>query len=275
MASIEDIFNGTSQKEVEAPIENEVQEQVNDTQINEGDESSSDDHQGEEQREGGKLVPIAAVQAERAKNKRYTEALADVEKRLTEQDQRWEQRISQMAEMFKGGQQQVAPQEPIDPMDEFFTNPDQFFEKRQQPVIQQYQQTMMVYARDLAEVKHTPEKVVEATKAYDEACARGAIDVSEAQKIRSSHNPFSAAVAWYEKTKLTQEIGENPEEYKQRLRAEIEAEMAQKYGQQSQDKAQNRLNPNNFPSNFASARNAGTRSNPAWSGPPPMEQILG
>jgi hypothetical protein len=271
--SIEDIFNGN--KEPESPIENEGnQEQVHDVELNGSNEQPNDDHQGDEQREGGKSVPLAAVQAERAKNKRYTEALADVERRLAESDQRWEQRISQIADMFKGGQNQAPTQEQVDPMDEFFSNPDEFFQKRQQPVIQQYQQDMMVFARDLANIQHTPAKVVEATKAYDDACARGAIDVSEAQKIRGAHNPFSAAVAWYEKNKLTQEIGANPEEYKQRLRAEIEAEMAEKYGQQSQGTQQNRLNTKNFPSNFASARNAGTRNPPAWNGAPSIEQIF-
>lgn len=77
--------------------------------------------------EGGKSVPIEALHAERQKTKRYTEQIADFDRKLTESNTAWERRINQLME-------RVAPQ-PEKP--DFFVDPDAAVRAAIGPVVQQ------------------------------------------------------------------------------------------------------------------------------------------
>ncbi|WP_457797626.1 hypothetical protein [Methylocystis sp. S23] len=64
------------------------------------------------------------------------------------------------------------------------------------------------------------------------------------------------------------EIGSDPASYREKLKAELLAEL-QNEGQKTQQAQKPAM-----PSNFATGRNVGSRSGPAWSGPPSFEDIF-
>lgn len=223
------------------------------------------------------MVPAAALKAEREKRKRYTEALEEITRKFekSEQDrtasqQAIEQRLAQMASAFRP----QAPAQPPAPPPDIYEAPDRFVQHVVAPVINPINERMNLYAREIAEIRHSPEAVKEAEAEFNRLASAGQLDPAIYQKIQSSHNPYAEAVAWYKQTKTLAEIGPDPDAYKAKLRDALKAEILAELQSQQPSPAASAA-PAVLPSNFATGRNAGSRSGPAWSGPAPISDILG
>lgn len=228
------------------------------------DASSEDDLQADQD---GK-VSVKAVIAEREKGKRkYTEVVQDVDRRIDEVNRNWEQRFSQLQTMLQPKQAQPAPA----PAPEIWDDPNAFVRSQAMEMVSPLQQQMLAMARQVAEIQYQPDKVKAAEEAFNRAVAAGQMDPEIHRRINSAPNPFAAAVQWHQHTSTMSEIGSDPAAYKAKLAEEIRAQVMAELQQSNPAPAQ--AAPV-MPSNFATARNVGTRTGPAWSGPTPIGDIF-
>lgn len=222
--------------------------------------------QNEEASEEQKMVPVAALQAERQKSRKYTEHLAQVEQQLAEQRQQFTQ-----LQQWLLAQQQAQQPKPQAP--DFWEAPENAIDYRVQqevaPIKSLLQRQREEFSMLQAVDKHGQETV---DAAFVEMRSRMASDPMSAKpdydRIMSSPHPYGALVDWHKKQQVMAEIGSDPAAYKEKLKAELLAEM------QQQTPAAPAVGNMNLPSNFAAARNVGTRSGPAYSGPPPIDDIF-
>jgi hypothetical protein len=259
MADLEEILGGS----VVAPVENNetpVQEQPT-----ESAEQNAETHDAE-QPEGAR-VPVAALQKEREKAKRYTEEVVDLRRQIAEQDRNWQQRFEQLVT-------QLQPKQPEAQAPDFWEAPETAIDHRLTQAITPLQQALMAQregmSRMMAVEKHGEEAVNEAYQALAAMKAAGGPEFQATfQQVMSSPHPYGALVAWHGKQKVMSEIGSDPAAYREKLKAELLAEMQANGGQpQAQQPAPV------MPSNFATARNVGTRAGPAWGGPTPIADIF-
>lgn len=212
---------------------------------------------------GQKLVPLAAVQAERQKAKRYTEQVAEFQKTIAERDAAIERRFSEVLQRLPQPQQAPAP--------DFFENPAAFVQQHTAPLEQQMQAQREQFSRMMAEDKFGAEAV---QTAYAELEKRAKSDpqgsYADYVRVMQSPHPYAALVQWHKQQQVMAEIGTDPVAYREKVKAELLAELQQNGGQPpaAQQPAQV------MPSNFAAARNVGARSGPAWSGPPQLSDIF-
>lgn len=215
------------------------------------------------------MVPVAALQAERQKAKRYTEQVAEFQQKLEQQNAQWEQRFSQiMTAVVPKQPQQAEPA--VAP--EIWDDPNAFVRSQAMEMVSPLQQQMLAMARQVAEIQFQPDTVKAAEEAFNRAAAAGQIDPEIHRRINASPNPYAAAVQWHQHTSTMSEIGSDPAAYKAKLAEEIRAQvMAEIQGGAPQAGTQPAPV---MPSNFATARNVGNRSGPAWSGPTPLQDIF-
>lgn len=222
--------------------------------------------EGEGERNG---VPVAALQAERAKVKRYTEQVASFEQTLKERDAAWERRLAQLTEAIKPKQEpQAAP--------DWFENPTEAMRhqltQQVSPAFEQFGQQLQAIAKDNAIVRFTEEKVTEAEQAFISAMQSNKLDPADYQRVVSSPNRYAAAVQWHQRQQAQAEIGDDPAAYKAKLEAEIREKVLAEINSGTDQPAQQRQQV--MPSNFAAVRNVGSRTGPAWSGPQPIDSIF-
>lgn len=214
-------------------------------------------------------VPVAALRAERAKAKRYTEQIAEFNQRFEEQNRQWESRFGQLLQVMKPQTPEQAPP----PAPEIWDKPDEFVAHRAAQVVDPVNQRTMALAREVATLRYKPEVVEAAEKAFNAAAASGQMDRETHARINQSANPFAAAVEWYQRTSLLSEIGDDPAAFKAKVEAEAEARILEKYGIRQNAPAP--MAPASvMPSDFTQTRNVGSRSGPAWSGPAPLNDIF-
>lgn len=108
------------------------------------------------------------------------------------------------------------------------------------------------FARD----KHGDEFMDEA---LDAAKAAGVVD-----RLRQSRDPWGDLAKWHKAEKAKAEIGDDPEAYKARLKAELLAELKSETAGRS-------VSP---PASLAGQPNLAT-SAPAWGGPTPLNELFG
>jgi hypothetical protein len=217
------------------------------------------------------MVPVAALQAERQKAKRYTEQVAEFQTKLEQQNAQWEQRFSQIISAVAPKQAQPAPA----PEPEIWDDPNAFVRSQAMEMVSPLQKQMMAMAREVAEVRFQPEAVKAAEEAFNRAVATGQIDPEIHRRINSAPNPFAAAVQWHQHTTTMAEIGSDPASYKAKLAEEIRAQVMAELQQGNPTQAAPERPAPVMPGNFATGRNVGARSGPAYSGPPRLEDILG
>lgn len=254
MAELDDILAGGASTPASEATQPEQQQVAPEQSAPEG-ESPED---GSEQA----MVPVAAIQAERAKVKRYTEQVAEFDKRLQEQ--------SALIERLTTA---LAPKQPEPKAPDFWESPEAAVQGLVSQAVTPVQQAMMQQREQvslmLANEKHGADKVSEAMNTLRGLQANRAEFEPIYRQIMSSPHPYGALVEWHGKHQLLSEIGSDPAAYKEKLKAEILAEMQKDSGQQQVAQA-----PAAMPSNFATARNVGNRSGPAWSGPTPLADIF-
>lgn len=230
-----------------------------------GTEQQPEATEGEQPGEPGK-PPIGAIrQAEREKTaKRYTEQIADYEKRLLEREQAWERRFGQLLETVK-------PKAEPKPPPDIFENPNGAILHAVEPYLNEMRQANVYNSRLVAEGRYTAEAVQAADAAFSQAYQSGQVDPADAQKVLSSPNIYAAAAEWHKRKLAEAEIGPDPAAYKAKLEAEIRAKVE---AELAQGPAQTATNAPVMPSNLASARNVGSRNGVPWSGPAPLDQIF-
>ncbi len=216
----------------------------------------------------GKTVPLKALHAEREKVKRYTEQIADFEKKLSESESRWEQRLNKLVSaMQPRPQAEEAPQLP-DP----YADPEGFTQHQVRQAIDPLQQTLHFNNRLIAESVHGPDTVRAAVDAFDALANQGQLDPRDHQRVMASPNPMHEAVLWHKRHQVLSEIGDDPTAYREKLKAEVMAEL--NGGQQPPVQQPGRQAPVQLPTNLAGARGSGVRSGPEWGGPASIKDIF-
>lgn len=216
-------------------------------------------------------VPIAALQAERGKTKRYTEQVAEFQKELTAMREQNAKLLDAIATRQQPPQP-AQPQQQEQPVD-FWADPEAAIKQMMRPVFEQFQMTadqrFDAVTRAVAETVHK-DKVKEAEDAFLEAYHGRQLSKAEYEEVSQAPNRYMAVVNWFTRRNAMSEIGNDPEAYKARLREQILAELTQEQGNGN---GAARPAPV-MPSNLAAARNVGSRSGPAWAGPTPLNSIF-
>lgn len=266
---LDSILSGRS----DAPAqEQEIKQETTEAQQAQPEKVPEGDHPQDDVRADERgMVPQQALHAERQKAKRYTEQVASFESKLSAVEQQLAARDRQISELLQRiPQQQQEPRKRPD----FFENPDaamaHSISETVDPRFQQISSVMTHNSALIAFQLHGEDVVRAADKAFTEAYERRALDPADYEKVIKSPNVFDAAVRWHKRQQALAEIGDDPAAYKERLKSELLAELQQQNGQQQQEQPLAAV----MPSNLTGARNVGTRSGPAWSGPAPLNDIF-
>lgn len=215
-------------------------------------------------------VPIDALHAERQKVKRYTEQVADFERKLKDQDAAWERRFSQLLETVKPKAQ---PQE-VAPID-WYQDPEASFRQRGEelinPVIGQIQTLQSELAQMRAE-RVFGDKYQDFISLVTEATRNGDPEVRVlAAMMDASPRPYQVAKEWFERRTF------DPAAKEAEIEAKVEARLMEKFGIKPDAKPQQQQPPVQtpvMPTALEAARNTGSRSGPAWAGPTPLGDIF-
>lgn len=261
MADLDSILSGKGAVASEPEPVTETPEVAEAPELNTQEEDQTQD----EGTEGGtKMVPHEALHAEKQKVKRYTEQVAAFEAKLNEQNTAWERRFEQLIGAVK-------PKEPEKEAPDFWNDPDGFVKGALTPIQQQMAEQREQFAQMLAEQQHGADVVQGAVKALETELRSNPAASGVYQQIMAQRNPYTAVVEWHKRHQTQAEIGSDPEAYKAKLREDLKAEILAELQGAQQEQAQ--AVPV-MPSNLAGARNVGTRSGPAWSGPQPLNDIF-
>jgi hypothetical protein len=221
------------------------------------------------------MVPVAALQQERAKAKRYTEAVQSFEQRLAEQNTQWQAKFDQLfatLQQRQPTQPQPAQPQPLAQAPDWFEDPDARLQHAVAPIVQQQSQIAETISRRFAVMQHGQEKVDAAYKAMAEGLRTDPQTQFEYQRIMQSDDPWNGLVQWHQKQSVFAEIGTDPAAYREKVRAELLAEIQQTGRVPTAPQAAPAAAV--MPSDLADARTAGARSGPAYSGPPPLTDIF-
>ena len=209
------------------------------------------------QGEATRMVPHQALHAERMKSRRYSEEVADFRKALTETNARMAQLVQAV----------TPPQAPPD----FFDNPQAATRhevaQTVSPEFERINQTLHSFARENASHRFSETKVNEAERAFIGALQEGKLDPSDYRRVVNSPNRYVEAVRWHQRQVAQAEIGDDPSAFKARVEAELREKILNELGGGQRHTFAT-------PSNLAGARNVGSRSGPAWSGPATLNDIF-
>lgn len=266
MADLDSILSGkgavaSDAGKVEEP---KVAEQA---QADPGNEGAATTQEGEG---GQKMVPHEALHAEKQKVKRYTEQVAEFERKQAERDAAWERRLEQILGAVKPAQQQEQPKAP-----DFWEDPNAFVRAPVTALQEQLQQQIQEVREHFSKSSAIREHGADVVKAAEEAvnAALSQLPPEHQAQMRAARakdlDPYSEMVTWHKKRQAAAEVGDDPAAYRERLKAEILAEM-QGNPPANTPAAQSTA----MPSNLAGARNVGSRSGPAWSGPQSLNDIF-
>lgn len=237
--------------------------QAQDTaQTSQTDDAGADADDGQ-QDDGQGTVPLAALQAERQKAKRYTEQVAEFERQLRQQSEL----IAQLVGRLPQNQPQQQTEE-VDRFSQLVADPDAYLGQQLTPVMAEIARTREVYSRRDAERAHGADKVQEAYQALDQAIRAGKLNGNAVRaQLQRSIDPYGEIMEWHR----NYQIVSDPDTYRAKMEQEIEAKLLEKHGLAQGQPAQK---AQAMPSNFATARNVGARSGPAWGGPEPIKDIF-
>ena len=257
MADLQEIFDNVEPAQPTEAVEPKID-------VSEEGEEASTEEGGREQ----KTVPLAALQQERAKGKKYTEQTAEFDRTLKEQNALWEQRFHQLSATMQ-------PRQPAPKAEEqnFWDAPEATIDNRITQAFAPLQQSMAAqreqFSATLAVEKYGQEAV---DAAYDEMKQRMARNPGQArfdhERIMASPHPYGALVEWHKQQQTMNEIGNDPAAYKEKVISEYLA--AQEGGKEPVTQTPTPV----MPSNFATGRNVGARSGPAWSGPASLADVF-
>jgi hypothetical protein len=230
------------------------------------DAQTTDADTAEAQGEGTRMVPHQALHAERQKVRRYTDEVADFRKVLAETNASWERRMAQLVEAISPRPAQPAPPD-------FFDNPEAATRhevvQTVSPEFERINQTLHSFARDQAMDRFDEDRVNDAEQAFLGALRAGQLDPADYRRVVNSPNRYAEAVRWHQRQTARAEIGNDPAAYKARVEAELRDKILAELGGAGAQRFAHLT-----PSNLAGARNVGSRSGPAWSGPASLNDIF-
>lgn len=209
------------------------------------------------------MVPVGALQAERAKGRKYTEELAETRRALDE--------LRAMVMQQRQPQPQPQPQQAPPPVPDFWEKPEDYVAHQAQQMLDPVRESLMFNARLTAEAIFKPETVKEAEAAFNAAAMSGQLDPEIHRRINTSPNPFHAAVQWHQHVKRQEALSKYGDDPEAAFEAEVQRRLAERQGAQptSQQPA-----PQAMPSSFSTGRSAGPRTAPTWTGPKPLSEIM-
>lgn len=240
-------------------------------QDQEVDTPADNESQDEGEHAGQKMVPKAALDEARGKAKRYTEQVADFERRFKESEQAWERRFNVLVDSLRPKQE--PPKQP-----DFYEDPVEAIKhtvtSAVAPEIERINKQFMEMTRETAAAAFGADKVQEAEAAFMSAVHSKQIDPADFHKVVNSSNRYAAAVKWFQQKSLLSEIGDDPAAYRAKIEAEVLAKL--KSGVQDDNAGGSPASnpPPVMPSNLAGMRSVGSRSGPAWAGPLPLADIF-
>lgn len=190
-----------------------------------------------------KTVPLDALEAERKQRKDWKEKALRAEGEL------------EAYRRQAAGQQPQGETQPLDPMQAM----------QAQVLNERFNMSEMIARRDYADLDAKLEIFEKAAQANPALAA---------QLQRQAH-PWDWMYKEAQKIQLMQEIGDNPASYREKLKAELLAELGQTPGAAPVEAAPAAAPAAQVPQSLATARSAGARSAPVWSGPSSLDSILG
>ncbi len=199
------------------------------------------------------LVPIKALDAERGKRK-------DLEDRYEKDMQELRAQLARLS-------QPQTPAEPPAPPPTLWDAPDEFIASQLTPVQQQMADMREFMSENLAVQAHGAEKVEAAKKAIEQI-ARTPEGHQVIQRLTQSRHPYDELVKWHTSQSFMNEIGTDPDAYKQRIIQEYLA------SQQQQPQTTPPAPAPVLPTSFANDRTSGPRGGPEYGGPRALSDIM-
>ena len=196
--------------------------------------------------ENGKHVPLAALEAERKGRQDWKEKAI-----------RYEEELKNLREQRQQAPQQTTEQRQVDPL-----------ERMQQELVTQRFNMSEQMARDRYKDATDLEEMV--MLCAEQAAKNPAL---QAQLAASPH-PWDFAYKEGKRLKLMQDMGDNPDDFKAKIRAEILAEL-QGSGQATTATAPAAApSATPLPQSLATARSSAGRTAPAFTGPTPIGSLF-
>jgi hypothetical protein len=293
MPSAEEILQARDAEGVPADepskIETDYPEQRHPADRDEGDEPAPRHEPGErratepitdDDEDGDRLVPQKALHAERLKSKRYTEEVVDLRRQIAD--------LTSAVLTQRSPPPQPQPQpEPQKPPEFDWDNPVGTVDQRIQTQVEQrigqeraaiaaeFQRQREELQSNIAMSRYGEEVVKGAYVALAEARDTDPQWLDDYRRIMRSPNQYEAMVAWHKERTFKAEVGNDPEAYKARIRAEYLEEL--RHGKPTlEDGQQDSARPTGtvMPSNLSGARSVGSRNGPAWQGPTSIKDIF-
>jgi hypothetical protein len=211
---------------------------------------------GAEQQSGQQAAGQVATQQPEPRTADHVPLAVYLEQR--EQAKEYHRRLAQ----YEQQRQQQQPQQQPDP----FMHPDKFADSRIQaavaPIISQMQAIVANNNLSAARAIHGQELADRAYQEFDKALPQ--MSPYEAAQVMQAQNPFVAAVEWHRRREILQQVGDDPNAYRERLLQEAltdpdflararEVISARMEGRQPQQQPQQALPPRNEAGQFVAA----------------------
>lgn len=177
--------------------EPEAKEAREEAQTGEEDPGSTPEPDPQEHRS----IPVTALLDEREKRQEAQRQFQEEQRRAAE----LEARLREL-------------QQPKEESPDWYDDPAKAASYQTTQIERQMQQRLMSMSKFQAEREFGPEVVTEAIAYFDR-------HPQASQQFLAHPSPFHAAVEFYKKQKVAEEIGTDPDAYKQKLREELRAEL--------------------------------------------------
>jgi hypothetical protein len=251
MAELDDFLKGGTPPE-EAPAPAAVESPPPEPAKQDDKPADTDDEPDLAPRDGEALIPRRAFEAIRHERQDWKAKAIRAE---TEREELRKQ--LEAASKAREPEPERAPPRPLDPSQD----PQGFVAEIERRQINHHLNVSEMMMR-----KEIGDEAVDALVSEFRGLAKS--DPSLSAKLYAQPHPFEFARKYVETAKMQREIGDDPSAYKARLRAEWEAE-------QASTAPAPRVSPAaGMAPSLATARSVAARSAPAFSGPPPLEDIV-
>jgi hypothetical protein len=207
------------------------------------------------------------------KKRQATEAERDeLRAELDRREQSWRRDMQQIASQF-------APKPPEQPAPNFYEDPDGWQQRQTQTYEQRERANNLYWSEQLARVKFGDDVFDAAGKEVMNVTG-GNASHPISQMIAASPNPGIALVNWYQERQQLSSL-QNPESRVELLKESLKDPAMLALVQQAlqasapAQAAAPKPAPNAIPSNFAGARSVSSKAAQPFSGPKPIEEVLG
>lgn len=237
------------------------------TGVNEADQPQQSESPSDDQKqETPQSIPFAAYQNERQQRQEAQDRAA----RLEAEHQ---QLIASLQQQAQQPEQEAAP--------EFWDDPDGFFATKEQQLEHKFEQRLHAIEQQNVQRHMAQSELIMRQHApdYEDTMQvfRNAVDAMPpeqrgalAMQMQQNDHPAKFAYDMAKQMQAMQQVGADPDAYREKVRQELLAEMRQ--GQPGQPQPNQRAP---VPTSLAGVPNAAPASTPvAWQGPTPLSQLI-